>query len=197
MGVERTEAERAAAVESMYRIRAVESPPDERGQRTIWHRGSRGAELVSWVDAEGRLIRQEFVLFDDVLVWDRVGLLKTGVSVPAEGSKLVKPSDGLTYDTDEAAKAQRLERLSAALKTCGGVDRFLSNLRGLLITDTAPFLGDEPVAITREAPAVREAFAQAARVAQEPSTTGAGWTKLAIGVGLVLVAIAVLVLITR
>jgi hypothetical protein len=69
--VERTELERIAAMESMYRFRAVESPPDAQGRRTIWHRGAKGAELVSDIDAEGRVVRHELTLFDDRLRWER------------------------------------------------------------------------------------------------------------------------------
>lgn len=149
---ERTDEERVAAVESMYRIRAVESPPDADGARTIWHRGLKGAELVTEVDATGRVTRQELCLFDEVVVWSGEGL-KTGTST-ALPSRRPKASDGLTWDVEQGA--ERLSRMVKALQQYRGSDRFIHHLRDMLgVTDGAP----PPSArgpITRSSPAVLE-----------------------------------------
>ncbi|MDP3237152.1 MAG: hypothetical protein Q8S33_15450 [Myxococcales bacterium] len=157
---QRTDEERVSAVESMFRIRAVESPPDERGTRTIWHRGLKGAELVTDVDASGRVTRQELSLFDDVVVWSDGGL-KTGESA-APPSKRPKPSEGLTWDT--AGGAERLDRIGTALKRYRGSDRYIQHVRDVLgVSDDAGVPIDAP--ITRTARAVREdhAFEEANR----------------------------------
>lgn len=159
---QRTDEERVAAVESMFRIRAVESPPDEQGVRTIWHRGLKGAELVSDVDGSGRVTRQELLLFEDVLVWGEGGL-KTGEhAVPA---KRPRPSDGIAWD--DGAQQPRVDRVTRALKQYKGSDRFIQHVRDVLgVSDDSAHI-DAP--ITRSARAIREESAvdQAMRTQRE------------------------------
>lgn len=149
----RTDEERVSAVESMFRIRAVESPPDEHGSRTIWHRGLKGAELVSDVDSSGRVTRQELVLFDDVIVWSD-GKLKTGETQAVSGTKRPRPSDGLTWD--EGTRAERLDRISKALKQYRGADRFIQHVRDVLGVSDDPSAVPIDAPITRPARAIRE-----------------------------------------
>lgn len=149
---QRTDEERVAAVESMFRIRAVESPPDEQGVRTIWHRGLKGAELVSDVDGAGRVTRQELLLFEDVLVWAE-GTLKTGES--AQASRRPRPSDGLTWD--DGPQQPRVDRVTRALKQYKGSDRFIQHVRDVLGVSDESVPIDAP--ITRSARAIREASA--------------------------------------
>lgn len=129
--MERTEAERAAAVESMYRIRAVESPPDAAGRRTIWHRGAKGAELVSEVDGEGRVMRHELTLFDEQLTWEREkGFRFHGVT--KEGGSAARPPSALLEDPDER-EDRALDRAAHALEPYRGDDRIISHLRELVL----------------------------------------------------------------
>jgi hypothetical protein len=131
-----------AAVDSMFRIRAVESPPDANGTRTIWHRGTRGAELVTQVDAAGRVARQDFTLFDELLQWEReTGFRSAAVEVGG---------------TDGAPVTERLARAATALAGYSGHDRFLLHLRDRLSGGggvEAPALDDDRP-ITRSAPVV-------------------------------------------
>jgi hypothetical protein len=171
---QRTDEERVSAVESMFRIRAVESPPDDRGTRTIWHRGLKGAELVTDVDGTGRVTRQELSLFDDVVVWGEGGL-KTGEAT-TPSSKRPKPSDGLTWDTGSGA--ERLNRIGNALKRYRGSDRYIQHVRDVLgVSDDGGVPIDAP--ITRTARAVQEDHAAeeaarraSARAAQRRSRLG-------------------------
>ena len=171
---QRTDEERVAAVESMFRIRAVESPPDDRGTRTIWHRGLKGAELVTDVDGTGRVTRQELSLFDDVVVWAESGL-KTGESTMPP-SKRPEPSDGVTWDM--GGGTERLDRIGAALKRYRGSDRYIQHVRDVLgVSDEPGVPIDAP--ITRSARAVREDHAveesgrrAGARAAQRRSQLG-------------------------
>ena len=87
MSIPRTEADLRSAIETMFRVRAVESPPDEQGARTIWHRGRKGADLLTWVDAFGRVTRQELYLFDDCLVWEKTSGVRTCEAAAAPLSK--------------------------------------------------------------------------------------------------------------
>lgn len=108
-----------AAVDAMFRIRAVESPADANGVRTIWHRGMRGAELVTEIDPMGKVKAQQFTLLDDQLRWER-----------GPGFTLTVPKD-------------RLERLSRAIAGYRGHDRFLIHLRDHLSSELT---GETPVA---------------------------------------------------
>ncbi|MBL8922464.1 MAG: hypothetical protein JNJ54_26675 [Myxococcaceae bacterium] len=182
----RTDEERLAAVESMFRTRAVESPPDEHGTRTIWHRGPKGAELVTDIDESGRVTRQELALFDDVLVWSG-GKLKTG-QARERGERRPRPSDGLTWDDEPGA--ERLERIGRSLKKYRGVDRFVQHVRDVLgvSDDAAPPL-DAPV--TGSAEAAREALAHAEARRRERERQSARTKQLAIAAFAVGAALAI------
>jgi hypothetical protein len=89
-----------SAVDAMFRMRAVESPPDAAGQRRIWHRGA-GAELLTEVDGRWQVLRQELTVFEEETVrWSR----ERGFASP--------PADAL-----------------GALERYAGQDRFLQHLR--------------------------------------------------------------------
>lgn len=185
----RTDAELQAAVDSMFRIRAVESPPDATGAREIWHQGAKGAELVSWVDAEGCVTRHELCVFEDVLVWERGGGVKTGALDRARVSG-AKPADLVNYDVGLPPRAERLGRLAKALQGYAGEDRFILHARR--IVETARELGD-PVpggAITRPSIVISDELRRlaAARASGRPRSR-----LLVIGAG-VLAALAALVL---
>ncbi|MEW5740404.1 MAG: hypothetical protein AB1938_15855 [Myxococcota bacterium] len=128
--MERTEAERVAAVESMYRIRAVESPPDADGKRTIWHRGAKGAELVTEVDGEGRATRHEFTLFDEHLIWEREKGFRAGRVQKGGGSAAMPASAMIELAPD--ASTPVLERAARSLADYRGEDKIISHLRELL-----------------------------------------------------------------
>jgi hypothetical protein len=128
--LEQTEADRRAAVESMLRIRAVESPPDAEGRRTIWHRGARGAELVTEVDAEGRVARQELTLFDDLLVWERDKGFRAA-AVVKEGGSPAMPASATLEPTGDVAPL--LGKVAAALQTYRGEDKLIGHLRELVV----------------------------------------------------------------
>ena len=113
----------------MFRIRAVESPPDASGLRKVWHRGARDAELVSEIDETGRVARHEFSLFDDVVVWERGRGFVTGHS-QAEGAR--GGGDKVAFDL--TTDPERMSRASAALKPYVGRDRIIQHLRELVVT---------------------------------------------------------------
>jgi hypothetical protein len=115
------------AVDSLFRIRAVESPPDAAGSRRIWHRGTAGAELFTEVDAQGRVVRQELTLFEELVRWDREhGFRRGEVEVQrAEAPVKPEPLDG----------AARLGRAAGALEGYGGQDRFLQHLREHVVAE--------------------------------------------------------------
>ncbi len=182
----RTDSELVAAIEAMYRIRAVESPPDDSGRRTIWHRASKNAELVTWVDAEGRVLRQELMLFDDIVIWERGAGVKTGTVV--EGNfRTQRPSDSMTLD--DVVDQTRLTRMTRGLAAYGGADRFIAHVRELIKPPELLALGFEQQ-ITRPSHQVIKAM----KDGQSPGPKKAPPTALLIGVGLLLVAVALMLI---
>jgi hypothetical protein len=118
-----------SAVDSMFRIRAVESPPDEKtGLRKVWHRGALHAELISEIDLAGEVARHEFSLFDDVVVWEREKGFVTGRSVE-EGS--TRGAQNVSFDG--AADTARLGRIATALQPYSGRDRIIQHFRELVL----------------------------------------------------------------
>ena len=171
MPVVKTPAELEAAFDSMFRIRAVESPSDARGVRKVWHRGARDAELVSEIDSTGRVSRHELTLFEDVLVWEQGRGFVTG-KVLADGVQL-----------DATVNAELLEVMAGALSRYAGRDRIIAHLKDLAgARESSPVeslrvvTGDHPAVVALPAPRRRNRSA------------------LLIGIGLMIVAVALALL---
>jgi len=191
MSPARTDVELVSAIEAMYRIRAVESPPDAEGQRTIWHRASRNAELVTFVDAEGKVRRQELMLFDDLVIWERGVGLRTG-AIMVSPDRANKPSDSMTLDgvVDE----ERLGRVLRGLAAYGGSDRFIAHIREILKPAESAALGFEQQ-ITRPSHQVLQALSEGKSASPAAVTVSKPTLPLAaLLVGLVLVAVALLMI---
>ncbi|MFO0599302.1 MAG: hypothetical protein U0228_28605 [Myxococcaceae bacterium] len=137
MVVEKTPDELKAAVDSMFRIRAVESPPDAQGLRKVWHRGARYAELVSEIDSGGRVARHEFTLYDDVLIWERGKGFVTGKT---DETSSARGAANVAFDL--TTEPLRLERMTTALKPYSGRDRIIHHLRELVLSVKA---GEQPL----------------------------------------------------
>ncbi|GEM_PF-2164480 len=173
MAITRTEAELQSAIETMFRVRAVESPPDDQGERTIWHRGHKGADLVTWVDAFGRVTRQELYLFDDCLIWEKASGVRTGETAEHEGSKLGPSPDGITFDS--GADDIRIGRARKALQGYAGLDKFILHARLLvggekisderLVTRNARAVSEEHVRLENERQTAPEGARQGQRLA--------------------------------
>lgn len=125
-----SETELSQAVSSLFRVRAVESPPDPAGERTIWHRGAKGADLVTWIDTLGKVTRQELYLFEDCLVWEKGVGLRTGQHQELLGAKLTPEPGAIAFDS-EHDKA-RLKRARSGLNTYAGDDKCIVHARQLV-----------------------------------------------------------------
>lgn len=202
MVVAKTPEELRGAVESMFRIRAVESPADDSGLKKVWHRGARHAELVSEIDLSGRVARHEFSLFDDVLIWERGKGFVTGESTAAGSTRgAANVSFDLTTDPE------RLTRVTQALEPYQGRDRIIHHLRELVLSlksgrqplqDLGAVTGSNPmlssaVMAQYEARAKTEAAARLPK--QEPARRAKG--PLLIGIGLMVIAVALALLALR
>lgn len=118
------------AVQALYRVRAVEGPPGDNGQRSVWHMCAQGAELLSLVDLEGRVQRQELTLLDDHYVWTSGEGLRTGRVVQGGGSKANAASP--IIQTDSQLVPFRLMRAALALETYEGEDRYILHIKRVL-----------------------------------------------------------------
>jgi hypothetical protein len=119
-----------AAVQALYRVRAVEGPPGDNGHRSVWHMCTQGAELLSLVDMEGRVQRQELTLLEDHYAWSNGEGLRTGRVELGDGSK-VNPAAAIVH-TDPQLVAPRLMRAALALETYEGEDRYILHMKRVL-----------------------------------------------------------------
>src|SRR5437899_2819997 len=101
-----------AAINALNRVRAVEKPPEADGTREVWHQAALDVDLLSVVDAEGKLTQQELTLFSDVLHWSRRGGLRTGRAADPSESEPIS-GDGTIFDP--ALVPERLKRAHEAL----------------------------------------------------------------------------------
>jgi hypothetical protein len=179
----------------MFRVRAVESPANAEGVRTIWHRGPRGAELITDIDATGRVLRQRLTILDDVLLWRRDQGLSTTLGPSAAGAAATPVAEfgarAAAAGADSRAMGagsvnapielpldgERLTRAAASLGFYTGQDRFLAHLR------------DQVLAV--HPPSLPGASRAPARV--PPRGTRAGWV-IALGLLLALASLALALL---
>lgn len=190
----RSDEERKNAVESLFRVRAVESPADNSGEKEVWHQGSKGADLFSIVNRTGHVVRQEFVLYDDYFVWTKKGGLRTGSVNESRGIKdVVKATDDIQLDA--SPNVPRLERGKAALNSYSGKDAYLLHMRSLLVLAVQGNDVSELSAVTSALSAAAgqklRSEAAAASGAGAPKAQASLWPYLAAGTvaGFVVVAL--------
>lgn|GEM_PF-1106389 len=117
------------AVQALSRVHAVEGPPGENGLRTVWHMGMDGAELMSQVDSDGRVRRQELTLLEDHYMWASGEGVRTG-RVESEGAR---PSPAAAVvKADPQLVPHRLVRAAQALGTYTGQDRYILHMQRVL-----------------------------------------------------------------
>ncbi|MFP2900274.1 hypothetical protein, partial [Corallococcus sp. 4LFB] len=114
-------------MQELYRARAVEGPLGENGLRTVWHLSPQGAELMSLVDEDGRVRRQELTLLDEHCIWAsgqgvRTGRVESGEARPVSTEVRADPE----------LVPQRLVRAAQALATYEGQDRYILHMQRVL-----------------------------------------------------------------
>lgn len=137
----------ATAVNALYRIRAVESPPDQEGLRSVWHQCAQGADLVSHVDAKGHVVRQELTLLDDYFRWTSQHGLITGETAELSGKVSLKASSDVHLDP--AISAERVLRAATALGSYKGEDRYIRNIQRVLNLVRTGLQSYEEITVTR------------------------------------------------
>jgi hypothetical protein len=116
------------AVLALYQARPVEGPPGDDGQRSVWHLSTQGAELLSFVDPEGRVQRQELTLLDEHCVWSSGVGLRTG-RVEQDGAARTETS---VVHPDAQPVPARLLRAALALEHYQGDDRYIQHIQRVL-----------------------------------------------------------------
>jgi len=116
----------ADAVNALYRIRAIEGPPDAEGNKTVWHQCALGAELVSTVNERRHVTRQELTLVQSYFLWTPAAGMATGV-VEEEGPKATANA-GPVVQMDRALDKERLSEALAALAHYSGEDKYIRHL---------------------------------------------------------------------
>ncbi|WP_244981755.1 hypothetical protein [Corallococcus exercitus] len=114
-------------MQELYRARAVEGPLGENGLRTVWHLSPQGAELMSLVDEDGRVRRQELTLLDEHCIWASGQGVRTG---RVEGGEARPVSTEVRADPELVP--QRLVRAAQALATYEGQDRYILHMQRVL-----------------------------------------------------------------
>ncbi|NMO16249.1 hypothetical protein HPC49_36625 [Pyxidicoccus fallax] len=118
------------AVQALYRVHAVEGPPGENGLRTVWHLCPDGAELLSLVDSDGRVQRQELTLLEDHYIWASGQGVRTGSLERSGGGNRAAPA--VVVKADPQLVPQRLLRAAMAMGTYTGQDRYILHMQRVL-----------------------------------------------------------------
>jgi hypothetical protein len=135
----------AAAVNALYRIRAIEDPPGPDGHKMVWHQCALGAELVSTVN-ERHVVRQELTLIQSYFTWTPEAGLSSGV-VMDEGPKALANA-GPIVEMDAALDKDRLAQALAALAHYSGEDRYIRHLLRVMTLARDGLSGDDEDSVT-------------------------------------------------
>lgn len=183
---------RSAAVASLYRIRAVESSWDGEGLKSVWHQTADGADLLSFVNREGQVVRQELSLLEDYFLWSSEHGLRTGKSASGTG---LRSAAGAGHDVtfDPANVEMRVSRGAEALKAYAGEDRYIQHIARILKLAHQGMQSFDPAEVTS---ASHVPLDELLRLQKQAGGKGPGrWQLLAAGLGaLVVFAIAVAML---
>ncbi len=153
-----SDAELKRAIGSLVRVSAHDAKPNEKGERLILHRGDGNAELFSQVQADGKLIKQQLVLFGDVILWQHGVPVRTG----AEGGGVTAAPGFAGADLDGKLDRDRLGRLRVAVDGYRGSDHYIAHLVRVVHLIHSHALGSAPL-VTRAAAEVSGRYRKPAK----------------------------------
>jgi hypothetical protein len=176
-----------SAVQALFLAQPMEGPPGDNGQRSVWHLSAQGAELLSFVDEEGQLQRQELTLLEEHCVWTSGVGLRTGRVEQDDAAARAKST---VVHPDPQPLPARLLRAALALESYSGEDRYLLHMQRVLALARQGFVlsggagsSDEPAPAT--APSVEAPRQVDPEMLRRQRTEG--WTMvIVLSVGLVL-----------
>ncbi len=155
-----------AAVQGLFQARPVEGPPGDNGQRSVWHLATQGAELLSFIDEEGRVQRQELTLLGEHCVWMSGVGLRTG---RVEQDAASRAAASVVHPDAEPVPA-RLLRAALALEGYQGEDRYIQHIQRVLALARQGLVlaGGANTATTAPAPVAPAPSAEPSRPAPVP-----------------------------
>jgi len=109
---------------SLRRVRVADRPLDGGGKK-VWHQGEQGAEVISFVDADGHVTRQETYVGGAVVVWEHQRPLTTG-------TMRMESSAGDTLAPDSTVRVPSVLNAVSLLEGYSGDDKYLQHLRAVL-----------------------------------------------------------------
>jgi hypothetical protein len=114
---------------SLRRVTLADRPLPEGGKK-VWHQGDEGVEVLSFVDAEGRVLRQECYLGHEAVVWQTDRPLNTAaVQGSARGAGIAR-SELLV--NDERPRASVMRAALELLRAAPANDLYLKHLRDIV-----------------------------------------------------------------
>jgi len=143
----------AAAANALYRIRAVEGPPDPDGRKTVWHQCALGAELISQVDVRGHVFRQELTLIRGYFVWSSDRGVATGQVI----------EDGPMVSLEAQANPERLSEALEAFSGYSGEDRYIQHFLKVMRLARDGMPTDDEDSVTAVAPVDAAGLGRTAR----------------------------------
>lgn len=116
----------AQAAANFRRVRiAEERLPD--GGKSVWHQAE-GAEIVSRVDAGGRVVSQELTLGSAVIEWKKDEPLRTARVRSNERQGMVEVSGSAIVDRDKVPNPATIVNAIAFLRKVPAGDRYVEHL---------------------------------------------------------------------
>jgi hypothetical protein len=112
----------------LRRVRAGERAADDGGKK-VWHQAGDEVEVISFVDAEGKVTRQECHLSGTLVIW-RAGLQVSTGAVATAARRGVAASEGIVPDANPNADA--VAQALTLLEALPPGDRYLDHLRAEL-----------------------------------------------------------------
>jgi len=125
-----SEPEVSAAIRALRRLHGTQPPPAPGTHRTVWHQGGPQADLLSSEDVQGRVVRQEFTLFQDYFLWTGQHGLRTGQVADEASAAGMKGTPTIAFD--RTPDAERLARALSGLRASQSDDPYLLHLKQVL-----------------------------------------------------------------
>jgi hypothetical protein len=174
-----------AAIQSLSRVRVAETC-DADGLRRVWHQGE-DVDLLSWVDKDGKLLRQELTLFGDHFQWTSVHGMRTGRVNDADGSAAAHSAELISLDT--TISEDRLSTAKQALDRYDGDDKYVLHVKHVVGQFLRGLQERDEVVITATTAAPHE----------PPSVPvpRRSWTTWVVAAAVGVIALATLLLLTR
>ncbi|MBS2027292.1 MAG: hypothetical protein JST54_05240 [Deltaproteobacteria bacterium] len=121
-------------------MRAGERSNDDGGKK-VWHQAGAEVEVISHVDPDGHVTRQECYVEGALVVWERGKPVTTGTVQGGGRGSGIAPAQGLVQDVDPSVVV--VEEALSMLKAAPPGDRYLDHFRAELEAAAEGLADDE------------------------------------------------------